>query len=310
MLQSLRRQCGEVGLAGQATSQATDGVLDAALLPRGVGVTEEGLNAQGLAQAVVVGELGAVIEGDGLSKFLGERGEQGLNVLRHGCGGLVGLTQDPDQARGPLMQREECLAVSGKKHQVGFPVAGVGAVVGLGGALRDRHAVGDVQGGAAASAPSEAALALGTRQVPAPGVVLGARDLLGGPAAPEQVQDQGLQLKVAKQLAAAPTPSVSLLPGISRAVTLGTGIALQLPSNARWRAIQTCRHLPDRLPGVATPGNLTSLLNRELTILGSHRNTPLIGCCTSFVNSGNPGSFLKTAGSPLPRGRRRGQWKS
>ena len=42
------RQGGQVGLAGQGASQTTDGVLDATLLPRRVGIAEEGLEAEGM----------------------------------------------------------------------------------------------------------------------------------------------------------------------------------------------------------------------------------------------------------------------
>ena len=42
------RQGGQVGLAGQGASQATDGVLDATLLPRRAGIAEEGLEAEGM----------------------------------------------------------------------------------------------------------------------------------------------------------------------------------------------------------------------------------------------------------------------
>ncbi|WP_210164302.1 hypothetical protein, partial [Bradyrhizobium sp. WSM2254] len=48
----------EVGLSGDEAAQAADGVLDAALLPRRVGVAEEGLHQEAL-QGKVGGELGA-----------------------------------------------------------------------------------------------------------------------------------------------------------------------------------------------------------------------------------------------------------
>ena len=53
LAQALWGQGGEVGLAWKASTQSAGGVLDAALLPWGVGVAEEGLNAQGLTQPVV-----------------------------------------------------------------------------------------------------------------------------------------------------------------------------------------------------------------------------------------------------------------
>ena len=59
-------QGGQVGFAGQGAAQAADGVLDAAFLPGGVTVTEEGLNADGM-EAVMRGELRPIVEGDGLA---------------------------------------------------------------------------------------------------------------------------------------------------------------------------------------------------------------------------------------------------
>ncbi len=61
-------QSGEVSFAGQVAAHASDGVFDAPLLPRFVGVAEEGGEAEALGELVMLGELGAVIEGDGLAQ--------------------------------------------------------------------------------------------------------------------------------------------------------------------------------------------------------------------------------------------------
>src|ERR1700691_4498080 len=68
---------------------------------------------------------------------------------------------------------------------------------------------------------------------------------------------------------------------------LTSGVALQFPSNGRWRAIQTCSNLPDREPLAVKLGQRNPLVQRELIVAFSHRNT-LSWCCTSFENSGNP----------------------
>ena len=48
---------------------------------------------------------------------------------------------------------------------------------------------------------------------------------------------------------AAPAPGAGLLLSIGGAVALlAGGIALQLASNGRWHAIQTCSELPERVP--------------------------------------------------------------
>ena len=71
------REGAEVGGAGQRAPQAADGVLHAALLPGGMGIAEEGLDAQGV-EAVVAGELGAVVEGEGLAPRRGKVTQQAL----------------------------------------------------------------------------------------------------------------------------------------------------------------------------------------------------------------------------------------
>ena len=64
-MESLVVECVEVGFAGQEASQPADGILDGALLPGAVGITEEGSHAEVLGQDEMFGELGAVVEGDG-----------------------------------------------------------------------------------------------------------------------------------------------------------------------------------------------------------------------------------------------------
>jgi hypothetical protein len=61
---ALVRQGGEIGLAWQEASHAADGVLDAALLPGRVAITEEGCDRQAM-QGGMPGKLGAVVEGNG-----------------------------------------------------------------------------------------------------------------------------------------------------------------------------------------------------------------------------------------------------
>jgi hypothetical protein len=94
-----------------------------------------------------------------------------------------------------------------------------------------------------------------------------------------------------QQFATPPAACVGLLIGVAGSIRR-TPVALQFPSNARWRAIQSCRDLPQRFTGLATPGNLAALFNIKVTKAFSHDNTPSTGCCISFVNSGNP-AFMK-----------------
>src|SRR5208282_1715424 len=95
----------------------------------------------------------------------------------------------------------------------------------------------DMLDGAAAFAAAQAALALATRQIEAPGIVLGAGDLggdeavdrlvaddgsgvvagqptgnlLGRPAAAQALEDEGLELGIAQQSGAAPAAGPGLL---------------------------------------------------------------------------------------------------
>ena len=55
----------EVGFAREDPAQAADGIFDAALLPWAPDIAEEGLDAEAFVEAVMLGELGAVVEGDG-----------------------------------------------------------------------------------------------------------------------------------------------------------------------------------------------------------------------------------------------------
>src|SRR5438045_1314087 len=69
---------GQIGLARQLPAQPPDRVLNAALLPRRIGIAEVRLDAEGLTQSVVMGELCPVVEGDALAKLSRQRREQGF----------------------------------------------------------------------------------------------------------------------------------------------------------------------------------------------------------------------------------------
>ena len=174
-MKPLSRQGSQIGLAGQGSTQAADGVFDAALLPGGVRVAEEGLDAEGM-EVVMAGELRAIVEGDGLAAVGGQGGEEAGEGLSDRGGGLAGGPDGEEEAGGAFMEGEDGLAVSAEEHEVSFPVAGGLAVGGGRGAGGERAAVRD-QGGGAAAAGAAAAFALGLGQVVAPRIGLGAGDL-------------------------------------------------------------------------------------------------------------------------------------
>ena len=128
-------------------------------------------------QVVVPGELGAVVEGDGLAPGGRQRGQQVGQGLRDGSGGLAGRPDGQQQARVALVQGQDRLAIEPKQHQVRLPVPGAGAGRRGGWALAERPAVrherGRTQGLAATPATYRPALG---QEVP-PAVVLRAPDL-------------------------------------------------------------------------------------------------------------------------------------
>src|ERR1700704_5660597 len=205
----------------------------------------------------------------------------------------------------------------GEEHEVGFPVSEGAPTVDGGGPQGDGNTAFDEIVGRALVASLRAALVLGSGQVVAPGAIVGAPDLgvdeavdalmadggssllllepagdlLGRPAARQAVEHEGAQRGIAFQARALPAAAACLLLGVGRLVAdLAAAVALQLARQARWRAIQSCRDLADRLAGLVKLGNRAPLFEREVTIVFAHRNT-LSWCCTSFVNSGGP--FLR-----------------
>src|SRR5262245_34285358 len=91
----------EIGFARQGSAQASDGVLDAAFLPGAVGIAEEGLDTEHGCEVIVLGELGPVVESDGLAQFGWQELEPGEESLRGGfgrCVWLYGEEEDPAQA--------------------------------------------------------------------------------------------------------------------------------------------------------------------------------------------------------------------
>ena len=80
---------GQVGFTGLGAAQTADGVFDAAFLPGGVGVAEEGLDAEGM-EVVMRGEFGAVVEGDGLAPLREHGREEVSQGVGDGSGGFAG----------------------------------------------------------------------------------------------------------------------------------------------------------------------------------------------------------------------------
>ena len=114
----------EIGFARQGPSHASDGVLDAALLPGAVGIAEEGLDAEVGFEAVVLGELGAVVEGDGLAQLGWQGLEPGDELARGGFGSFVWLSGEDEDTGHALVGDQDGLAIGFEEHEVGFPMSG------------------------------------------------------------------------------------------------------------------------------------------------------------------------------------------
>jgi hypothetical protein len=247
--------CGKVGFAGHEAPHPADGILDTAFLPGRVRVAEEGIDRQ-LMQSMMAGELGAVVESNGLAEALRHGAKQLDEMTGDAIGGLAGQPDCQQQAGLALMQGQDGLAVFCKHHQIGFPMAAGVAIAGLDRPFRQRNTAFNEACRASALPAPAAALALAARQISAPAIVLGASDLgvdeavdafvgdhlapllkgeatgdlLGRPTACEPLNNGGSQALVAFQARTLPAPGAGLLVGIAGSVTgLSAPITVQLP---------------------------------------------------------------------------------
>jgi hypothetical protein len=162
-------------------------------------------------------------------------------------------------------------------------------VCGFGGPLCDGDSGLDgVHWAASAFFASASAFGLGSGEIVPPSVVLGAGDLgveeaidglvadaglcllageaagdlLGRPTLLEAVEDGLAQDGVSFELGAFPAARFGLLAGVSGAVSdLASGVAVDLASDRRWRAIQICSDLPDRAALLLKAGNAAALFD-------------------------------------------------
>ena len=238
-----------------------------------MGLAKEGLEAKGM-EVVMPGELRAVVEGDGLPPGRGQGSQEAGHGLGDRSGRLAGGPGGQQEAGVAFMEGEDSLAVDSEQHQIGLPVARCPPVRDGGGPLSQRAAQGDEGGRAPAFIAAAPPFRFRLGEIVAPGVLFFAGDLgideavdgfvrdnrpvlvhgeaaghlLGRPAALEVRQDGGAERGVAVQLGALPAARPGLLVGIAGLIVLGRGaIALQFPSHGRWRAIQSCRNLADRV---------------------------------------------------------------
>ena len=130
-----------------------------------------------VVEEIVLGEFGAVVEGDGSAQACVEGSKPVEQLVCGVLRGLAGLPCQHGEPGLPLVADEESLAWGGEHHEVGFPVAEGGAAFDGGRAQIDGHtALYEVVGRARASAP-RASPGSAVGQVVAPGAMVGAADL-------------------------------------------------------------------------------------------------------------------------------------
>src|SRR5688572_13573705 len=216
------------------------------------------------------------------------------------------------------MSNQNCLTVLGKQHQVRFPMTRLSSLVNVAWAPIDRHTVLDMIHRTAAFMPAPATLALATRKIMAPAVVLGTADLRVYESVDRFITDHRpsgflsqasgnlsrrptlcqsfehclLKIGLTQQSTTSPTTAFSLLLGVGRLIAqLSAAVALELTGYSRWRAIHSCRDLADCFPSLAKLGKRAAFFKRKMSIVSSHCNTLYKKCCTSFVNLGYPEHF-------------------
>lgn len=169
--------CSEIGAARQAATESSIHVLDAALLPRTVRVTEVGLDRKPLAKPVMEGEFGAIVLGKATAQAFGEGLEPAAQpAMDDGCLARSCLA-DEDEARCTFLGYEQVLPGTAEAHDIGLPVARLPTFEDVSGSFSDGNTVPDVidRTSPAFTEPATAALLL--RQQAMPVVALGAAEV-------------------------------------------------------------------------------------------------------------------------------------
>src|SRR3546814_8827862 len=113
----------EAGFSGEVSTEATDGVFDAAFLPWGVRIAEEGLDSELPFDAVMAGKFGAIVEGDRPSQRRGHWLEQLDDGVGDGIGLEAVLGHGDGEPRVAFMCEEDRLSGGGEEHGIGLPMA-------------------------------------------------------------------------------------------------------------------------------------------------------------------------------------------
>ena len=161
----------QVRLAGQSSPQPAYGVLHASLLPGGVGIAEEGLDAQ-FVEPVMECKLGSVVKGHRTSPFRRHLTEHLRHRTGDGPGCLARGPQRYEDAGIAFVHRQHRMSIGTEQHQVRLPMPGSAAVSSTLGTLGNRAPHSHEGGRTAPFAASPAPLRLGSRKVVSPPIVL------------------------------------------------------------------------------------------------------------------------------------------
>ncbi|MEH3103817.1 MAG: hypothetical protein PGN12_07910 [Sphingomonas phyllosphaerae] len=162
-----------IGFAGDVAAESSDGVLDAALLPRRAGIAEPGIEPELAFDLWVAGEFRAVIEGNGSSCARRDRAQHPHERGGDGIGLEAVLTHRDGEPRRAFVCDDHRMSGLGEEHGVCLPMPGFLA----GGDMR-RPIVDRGAGSARPSAfGAPAPLVLGARQIMPPPPVVGALEL-------------------------------------------------------------------------------------------------------------------------------------
>ncbi len=137
---------GESCLAWQIAPENSVGVLDRAALPRRVRIAEEGRDSKITFQLLVLGELRAVVAGDGAPSGPRQAFEEAGEAGGGGLGGLARQAGGEGQAGLALDGGQKIASLGAEPHEVALPmaelIAGINGLSALmnGAAVRDRAA--------------------------------------------------------------------------------------------------------------------------------------------------------------------------